>query len=70
VLAVSGTKESEMKPVEKMTLEERQECFEHMQIFIESAVQSEQPEPDVFKPETEKRIDLVLINLRELLGLS
>jgi hypothetical protein len=41
-----------------------------MQIFIESAVESEQDEPKEFKPETEKRIDLVLVNLKELLGLK
>lgn len=59
-----------MKRCELMTLEERQECFEDLQTFIESAVESEQDEPAPFKLETEKRIDLILINLRELLGLE
>lgn len=59
-----------MKPVEKMTLEERKECYEHMLLFVESAVESEQDEPKEFKLETEKRIHLVMTNIQEMLGLS
>ncbi len=58
-----------MKRVENMTPQERVDCFDDLQLFIESAVESEQIEPAPFKLETEKRIDLVLINLREMLGL-
>lgn len=58
-----------MKLAETMTAEEKQEAFETLQIYIESAVEGEQDEPAPFKLETEKRIDLVLVNLKELLGL-
>ena len=58
-----------MKKVETMTHQERVDCFEDLQLFIESAVESEQVEPAPFKLETEKRIDLVLVNLKEMLGL-
>lgn len=58
-----------MKPAEELTESECQDWLEKMQIFIESAVESEQDEPKPFKLETEKRIDLILVNLKELLGL-
>ena len=59
-----------MKKVENMTEQERMDCFETMQLFIESAVEGEQVEPAPFKLETEKRIDLILVNLREMLSLE
>lgn len=59
-----------MKKVENMTEQERKECLETLQLYIESAVESEQDEPAPFKLETEKRIDLILVNLKEMLGLQ
>jgi hypothetical protein len=59
-----------MKLIAKMTQEEKLEAINTLQMFIESAVESEQDEPADFKLETQKRIDLVLINLKELMGLT
>jgi hypothetical protein len=59
-----------MKLIAKMTQEEKLEAINNLQVFIESAVESEQDEPADFKLETQKRIDLVLINLKELMGLT
>ena len=59
-----------MKLITKMTQEEKLEAINTLQMFIESAVESEQDEPADFKLETQKRIDLVLINLKELMGLT
>jgi hypothetical protein len=59
-----------MKSIAKMTQEEKLEAINTLQMFIESAVESEQDEPADFKLETQKRIDLVLINLKELMDLK
>jgi hypothetical protein len=59
-----------MKSITKMTQEEKLEAINILQVFIESAVESEQDEPADFKLETQKRIDLVLINLKELMDLT
>jgi hypothetical protein len=59
-----------MKSIEKMTQEEKLEAINTLQMFIESAVESEQTEPADFNLETQRRIDLVLINLKELMGLK
>jgi hypothetical protein len=59
-----------MKSITNMTQEEKLEAINTLQVFIESAVESEQDEPADFKLETQKRIDLVLINLKELMGLT
>jgi hypothetical protein len=59
-----------MKSIEKMTQEEKLEAINTLQVFIESAVESEQNEPADFNLETQRRIDLVLINLKELMGLK
>jgi hypothetical protein len=59
-----------MKLITNMTQEEKLEAINTLQVFIESAVESEQDEPADFKLETQKRIDLVLINLKELMGLT
>jgi hypothetical protein len=59
-----------MKLITKMTQEEKLEAINTLQMFIESAVESEQDEPVDFKLETQRRIDLVLINLKELMGLK
>jgi hypothetical protein len=59
-----------MKKLENMTQEEKIEAFNTLQIFIESAVESEQDEPKLFKLETELRIDLVLVTLKEIFGLQ
>jgi len=59
-----------MKPAEQMTHAEKLEALETLQHFIESAVESEQAEPAEFKLETEKRIDLILVNLKELLNVQ
>jgi hypothetical protein len=59
-----------MKLIAKMTQEEKLEAINTLKMFIESAVESEQDEPADFKLETQKRIDLVLINLKELMGLT
>jgi hypothetical protein len=59
-----------MKSIAKMTQEEKLEAINTLQVFIESAVESEQNEPADFNHETQRRIDLVLINLKELMGLK
>ena len=59
-----------MKLITNMTQEEKLEALNTLQMFIESAVESEQDEPADFKLETQRRIDLVLINLKELMGLT
>ena len=59
-----------MKKLEDMTQEEKIEAFNTLQIFIESAVESEQDELKLFKLETELRIDLVLVTLKEIFGLQ
>lgn len=59
-----------MKPAEHMTHAEKLEALETLQHFIESAVESEQDELAEFKLETEKRIDLILVNLKELLNVQ
>jgi hypothetical protein len=59
-----------MKSIAKMTQEEKLEALNTLQVFIESAVESEQTEPADFNLETQRRIDLVLINLKELMGLK
>ena len=53
-----------------MTQDEKLESLNTLQMFIESAVESEQNEPADFNLETQRRIDLVLINLQELMGLK
>lgn len=59
-----------MKTITKMTQDEKLEALNTLQMFIESAVESEQTEPADFNLETQRRIDLVLINLKELMGLK
>jgi hypothetical protein len=59
-----------MKLITKMSQDEKLEALNTLQMFIESAVESEQAEPADFKLETQRRIDLVLINLKELMGLK
>lgn len=59
-----------MKLMTKMTQEEKLEAINTLQIFIESAIESEQDEPADFKLETQKRIDLILTNLKEFAGLK
>ena len=59
-----------MKLITKMTQDEKLEALNTLQMFIESAVESEQNEPADFNLETQRRIDLVLINLKELMGLT
>lgn len=59
-----------MKIITKMTQDEKLEALNKLQMFIESAVESEQNEPADFNLETQRRIDLVLINLKELMGLK
>lgn len=59
-----------MKLITKMNQDEKLEALNTLQMFIESAVESEQDEPTDFKLETQRRIDLVLINLKELMGLK
>jgi len=59
-----------MKAAEQMTNAEKMDALEQLQHFIESAVESEQDEPAEFKLETEKRIDLILVNLKELLNVQ
>ena len=59
-----------MKLLETMTKEEKLEALNTIQLFIESAVESEQQEISDFSVETQKRIDLVLVNLREIFGIQ
>lgn len=57
-----------MKKLQDMTQEEKLEAFNTLQLYIESAVESEQSEPAEFNIETQHRIDLILVNLREIFG--
>jgi hypothetical protein len=57
-----------MKKLENMTQEEKLEAINTLQLYIESAVESEQTEPAEFKIETQHRIDLILVNLKEIFG--
>lgn len=59
-----------MKKLEVMTQEEKLEALNTLQLYIESAIESEQQEPAEFKLETQQRIDLVLVNLKEIFGLK
>ena len=58
-----------MKKLEAMTQEEKLEALNTLQLYIESAIESEQQEPAEFKLETQNRVDLVLVNLKEIFGL-
>jgi hypothetical protein len=53
-----------------MTQEEKLEAINTLQLYIESAVESEQEEPADFKIETQQRIDLILVNLKEIFGFA
>lgn len=53
-----------------MTQEEKLEALNTLQLYIESAIESEQENPAEFKLETQHRVDLVLVNLREIFGLQ
>lgn len=57
-----------MKLLENMTQEEKLEAINTLHLYIESAVESEQTEPAEFKIETQHRIDLILVNLKEIFG--
>lgn len=59
-----------MKKLEIMTQEEKLKALNTLQLYIESAIESEQQEPAEFKLETQQRIDLVLVNLKEIFGLK
>lgn len=59
-----------MKNIENMTHQEKIDAINTLQIYIESAVESEQNEPAEFKLETQHRIDLILVNLKEIFGLQ
>jgi hypothetical protein len=59
-----------MNKLETMTKEEKLEALSLLQIYIESAVESEQETPADFKLETQHRINLVLVNLKEIFGLT
>lgn len=59
-----------MKNIKDMTHQEKIDAINTLQIYIESAVESEQDEPAEFKLETQHRIDLILINLKEIFGLQ
>jgi len=59
-----------LKRLEDMTQEEKMEAINTLQLYIESAVESEQEEPADFKIETQKRIDLILVNLKEIFGFA
>lgn len=52
-----------------MTQKEKLEALNTLQLYIESAIESEQQEPAEFKLETQHRVDLVLVNLKEIFGL-
>lgn len=58
-----------MKHLNDMTQDEKVEALSTLQLYIESAVESEQDEPADFKLETQHRIDLVLVSLSELIGI-
>jgi hypothetical protein len=51
-----------------MTEDQKNEWLADMQLFIESAVESEQDEPRQFKLETELRIELIMTKLREIVA--
>ena len=57
-----------MKNIANMTHQEKIDAINTLQIYIESAVESEQDEPAEFKLETQHRIDLILVNLKEIFG--
>ena len=57
-----------MKNIANMTHQEKIDAINTLQIYIESAVESEQDEPAEFKIETQHRIDLILVNLKEIFG--
>lgn len=57
-----------MKNIANMTHQEKIDAINTLQIYIESAVESEQDEPTEFKLETQHRIDLILVNLKEIFG--
>jgi hypothetical protein len=59
-----------MKKLETMTQEEKLEALNTLQLYIESAIESEQQEPAEFKLETQHRVDLIIINLKEIFGLQ
>ena len=59
-----------MKKLKNMTREEKMEALNAIQLYIESAIESEQEKPADFKLETQHRIDLVLVNLKEIFGLK
>jgi len=59
-----------MKKLETMTQEEKLEALNTLQLYIESAIESEQQEPAEFKLETQHRVDLLLVNLKEIFGLK
>lgn len=59
-----------MKRLEDMTQEEKMEAINTLQLYIESAVESEQDQPADFKIETQHRIDLVMVNLKEIFGIQ
>lgn len=52
-----------------MTQQEKESWLATMQMLIESAVESEQEEPQPFKVETERRIDFIMAKLSEVVGL-
>lgn len=47
---------------------DREERLDRLVAFIHSAIESEQPEPAPFSPETEKRLALVYRSLRAALN--
>jgi len=59
-----------VKNIKDMTHQEKTDAINTLQIYIESAVESEQHEPAEFKLETQHRIDLILVNLKEIFGLQ
>ena len=59
-----------MKNIANMTHQEKINAINTLQIYIESAVESEQDELAEFKIETQHRIDLILVNLKEIFGLK
>ena len=59
-----------MKRLEDMTQEEKLTAINILQLYIESAIESEQEEPTDFKIETQQRIDLILVNLKEIFGIQ
>jgi len=59
-----------VKNIANMTHQEKIDAINTLQIYIESAVESEQDEPAEFKLETQHRIDLILVNLKEIFGMQ